>query len=430
MMHQQIGLGKQECKICLKTFPFEAYLKVHMKRDHMKTNEEFTCNICHLKFKKQYQAKDHIKSKHLNQVLYYKKARPCKGCEKTFISASCLKNHIDAVHGSKRFQCDQCDNTYCYSTGLIYHRKHDHTLIEGGIPCKICEIRFETRHDLFVHEPIHKNEKGPYKCDICDMILKTKKTLENHTIRMHEEAKDPQKCTICQRDFIDKSALRQHVKRNHEEIRSFECTLCSKSFTRKDQLKSHVKRIHDVEKRKIHDCTLCKKQLFSIKTLHCHQFVKHGITRGKVSSDCPICCRKFFTKGDLNKHTKICMEESQKIECSNCRRKFKKIDHLQNHQKVCNEKIYTTECKACHLKFLNQMSLMKHIRKEHPEQVHILLAPENECSNCQRKLVTDSQFRKHQIACSKLVFTHQCGICKIKFTTPNGLEYHMKNKHL
>ena len=61
---------------------------------------------------------------------------------------------------------------------------------------------------------VHENIR-PFKCDICNESLHSKKQFQ---------------CEICGIDFTSRESLKRHIEAVHEEKKPFKCNICHKSF--------------------------------------------------------------------------------------------------------------------------------------------------------------------------------------------------------
>jgi uncharacterized C2H2 Zn-finger protein len=62
------------------------------------------------------------------------------------------------------------------------------------------------------------------------------------------------KCENCNKVYKTKRSLREHIKMKHSTIKSLKCVKCDKYFLNKYKLKQHVRRAHPS---KLHSCTFC-----------------------------------------------------------------------------------------------------------------------------------------------------------------------------
>ena len=96
------------------------------------------------------------------------------------------------------------------------------------------------------------------KCNYCDKILSSKKSLTSHS-RIHtgEKTRDKlNKCDYCHHRFASKQSLKNHI-RIHNGEKPYKCVQCDKRFRQINHLKRHNK-IHTGEKPyKCNHCDHC-----------------------------------------------------------------------------------------------------------------------------------------------------------------------------
>jgi len=91
-----------------------------------------------------------------------------------------------------------------------------------------------------------------HKCDICDKILKSKKTLNKHLMTHNSKRKKPFICASCNKSYYRKEELKKHIIRythdithNHTSLR-YNCDVCGRGFSVSSRLEKHT-RTHNGE---------------------------------------------------------------------------------------------------------------------------------------------------------------------------------------
>ena len=134
------------------------------------------------------------------------------------------------------------------------------------------------------------------KCNYCDKILSSKKSLTRHS-RIHtgEKTRDKlNKCDYCHHRFASKQSLKNHI-RIHNGEKPYKCVQCDKRFRQKSHLQIH-NRIHTGEKP--YKCVQCDKRFRQINHLKRHNKIHTGEKPYKCNH-CDHCC---ITKQNLMTH--------------------------------------------------------------------------------------------------------------------------------
>lgn len=88
----------------------------------------------------------------------------------------------------------------------------------------------------------------PIKCKICDRVLKNVLTLKQHMRLSHRQKGGPKsQCEHCGKVFWLPSELNRHVAQVHngeERERKHACPMCDKKFYTKGSVRQHVKFKH------------------------------------------------------------------------------------------------------------------------------------------------------------------------------------------
>ncbi|RWS12182.1 zinc finger protein 737-like protein [Dinothrombium tinctorium] len=151
-----------------------------------------------------------------NQVLpkLYSHTFQCDQCGKILMSKHSLITHLVAFHGtehSKPFQCDICGQRYVKISGLVSHRRQEHT---GDKPyvCEHCGKAFAMADRLKMHLRVHSDKKY-YKCQECSKEFKSGAAFRAHKdthagIMRHT-------CKYCGRKFLFQGNMGKHIRRRH-----------------------------------------------------------------------------------------------------------------------------------------------------------------------------------------------------------------------
>ncbi len=119
------------CHICGKSFKFEEYLQLHLKRHEGQPS--FQCEICAHRVEKSYKLRIHMKKHGI-------KMYECKICKKDLHLKYKLKEHLKTVHGVHEIEklenfdypCNFCDRTFKLRRLLRTHMENDHVQLGNG----------------------------------------------------------------------------------------------------------------------------------------------------------------------------------------------------------------------------------------------------------------------------------------------------------
>ena len=244
--------GKFRCRQCPFTCNFAKDLANHY--EEMGHNEEFSkCYHCkdesvpvrdleaHYRkcvtdwfLKKEREHKEWATSKHV-----------CEECGKEVSGANYL-NHC-RMHEREKSEdpyqyCDKCEKRFLTAKRLRDHLRVEH---EGTlIPCPLCDKKFKRKHALDKHTNIEHSTDDKFQCKHCLCRLGDAWSLQLH-MRKHEPPK--LKCKYCDRLFKSPGAVTAH-EREHTGERPSKCDICGNGFKDNTVLQVHLKNVHKVMK--------------------------------------------------------------------------------------------------------------------------------------------------------------------------------------
>ncbi|XP_047518294.1 zinc finger protein OZF-like isoform X1 [Pieris napi] len=285
-------------------------------------------------------------------------------------------NVKDTKQVKKRIRKKRSDS-WCYvclidfktSEYLNKHREEHHENSITLYKCLGCEKGFRNRRLCLSHERLFCRElKNGYKCNICNILLPTRRKYENHdqqhksNVKVEAVEYDVFQCDLCRLRFGNEGKLINHLKK-HDNPTRYVCETCGRVFQRRDYLYKHTF-IHNGLKK--YACTCCAYKTNQKSALNIHMRTHTGIK----PFGCDICSYRTVSSGNLKAH----------------------------RQKHSSSKQY--ECSVCDKKFVYKKSLEVHISCAHAPQHHIC-----DCG----ALYTSAKSLKRHLA------TKQCGAKSDKY---------------
>jgi uncharacterized Zn-finger protein len=174
-----------------------------------------------------------------------------KECNKTFITSSHLKRHINSIHKKlKPFKCDynMCDYSCAQSYDLKKHFNSVHKKLKP-FKCDYYECGYNSAnyYDLKLHiNSVHTKIKS-FQCHykVCNKKFYRKSHLNEH-LSTHLGYKKF-KCVYNECDFSSANShyLKRHINSVHKNLKPFECHYkeCDKNYSRKSYLNQHLNTI-------------------------------------------------------------------------------------------------------------------------------------------------------------------------------------------
>ena len=290
-----------------------------------------------------------------------------------------------------QYKCEQCKSVLLTKKSLKCHIKYAH---EGmHFLCEICSEKFTSKHSLKVHnEAIHLGVR--YSCNYCEYIATTAAHLRIHRLAKHPagelvqqetagEILIPYKCDLCDSVLKNRKSLNGHIKYKHEGIR-FSCSDCSETFTSKSSMKVHHRSLHLGER---YSCNECEYIATTTGHLREHTQIKHS----GQSFSCDQCTYKTTQTRGLKHHISS-KHEGTKYHCDDCDFFTMVEEKLKFHKKTLHDKAYQiTEliCDECGYTTEDQQRLTRHKIGKHEE-------PQFQCDQCTFRTGWDRSLRKHK----------------------------------
>lgn len=257
----------KHCDVCALPFRYVTSLVAHKKIEHP-DKPKFECPECKQEIGTWVQYEKHLK-KHKEPEPDSKTIK-CDVCFKEYEYINSLIQHRRVNHpGNKIFKCTLCNTQFNLYKDYKLHLRLSHKdsgikLSLSGLICDICGKEFLCHYNLSNHRKHHGSPQ--FKCDVCNKLFKTKKSLHCHH-RIHTGEK-PYTCETCGKSFPGKSYLINHGI-THSGQKPFVCEVCGKAFSKKWNMIQH-ERIHT----------------------------------GERPYKCPVCCQGFIQNFILKDHMK------------------------------------------------------------------------------------------------------------------------------
>jgi KRAB domain-containing zinc finger protein len=285
------------CEKCPALFHNETNYIKHHEKAHK--SGACTCGECGRTFQSRFGLQAH-------QSLHTKKN--CPSCDKLFRNQSCYiyhlkdccglnKNRKDLRRTNSRLTvevrnktskkkirvglrgradneciCDYCGKIFQSRKFISAHIQHVH-MKNTHRPCPYCGKSLAAAH-MTEHIKTHELVRS-YKCDHCNLVLKTRLGFIQH-LRLHTGEK-PYACKECGETFSASSRRSEHIKRFHftGTVNKHVCDICPARFMLPSQLRKHKEAVHSqTSPNVVFECNECHEKFSSCRGL-IHHSRKH-----------------------------------------------------------------------------------------------------------------------------------------------------------
>jgi len=204
------------------------------------------------------------------------------------------------------------------------------------------------------------------KCEFCQFSASHRKHMRDHLLR-HVSKANREKCL---KDLDDQTELAKTKKRTQKCLKSdgaYRCDICDQPFAKFHYMIRHIRTVHEGQKRAQRDysCSHCSSVYRAKENLDIHLLKVHNIDRLKDHYKCEICCKPFYTKGDLNRHLKSHEGNLQMFPCFECDLFYPSKDLLERHLEEDHGRQWPDylRCASCDAVFCSTLNLRIHMRR-------------------------------------------------------------------
>nr|CAI5821521.1 unnamed protein product [Callosobruchus analis] len=336
-----------------------------------------------------------------------------------------MLKHPETADSYRYIACVHCNATYKTKKSLDDHtiRKHP-----DSITCITSKV----------HKCAYCTYKTTVKGHFTEHMLKHSETTHPHFIasvssKMHE-------CTYCTYKTTMKSNFAKHLLKHSQRLRADKlmCTACNKQFRHKGKLDDHTIRKHPhliaSVTNKIHECSRC-----AFKTVIKATLAKHIKKHPKIADSnnlvrCIHCNATYKSRTTLNDHVIhnhpdfIASISSKIYQCKYCTYKTTRKSHFVKHSLVHPETVDShklSKCIHCNAIYKHKIGLDDHILRQHPELIASVSSKMHECTHCAFKTVLKANLALHMLE------HHETAdrFCNKAFRQKGKLDEHTVRKH-
>jgi len=219
------------------------------------------------------------------------------------------------------FNCDQCNRVFQHKSSLSVHKDGFRKDASNHLALKTINLHLGTVILKTKYKRSHSNHK-PYQCNICGERFSQMNYLKNHQA-VHADLQVQSDGIETSMPINDPSELNEMKNDEVQRKKKHECSICKHRTTSKADLERH-KRTHTGEKP--FKCDFCEKRYGRKEDLASHKRTHTGEKPFK----CEFCDKAFIRKDKLTAHGLVHTGE-RPHECDRCGRRFARLDNLKAH---------------------------------------------------------------------------------------------------
>ena len=174
-------VGGFQCDICTKMCPTMLRLNSHVQENHR--NQTFTCSTCMKVFKTKGTCTAH-------EAIHSGKVYECEYCVDKFISEAGMTRHVKYQHTKdfEQYTCDQCGTLFKeitrFNQHIKFHQRHK------DLVCEICDKLFHARKTKVLHKKIIHDNIRNFACVRCEFKTVSNGKLNRHILKTHENQQE------------------------------------------------------------------------------------------------------------------------------------------------------------------------------------------------------------------------------------------------
>nr|CAI5821519.1 unnamed protein product [Callosobruchus analis] len=455
---ESISSKIHECTHCTYKTTVKGHLTEHMLK-HPETADNYKLKICvhcNATFKSKASLDNHTVREHPDFVASVSnKIHECIYCTykttRKDVFLRHMEDHPEAEDSYQHSTCIHCNAVFKRKRSLDDHivRKHPDFIafVSSKIhECTHCSYKTAMKANLNHHMLKHPETADSYRyiaCVHCNATYKTKKSLDDHTIRKHPDSitcitSKVHKCAYCTYKTTVKGHFTEHMLKHSEttaDIYMLSATYKSRTTLNDHVIHNHPDFIASISS-KIYQCKYC-----TYKTTRKSHFVKHSLVHPETVDTCVHCNATFKSKTALNDHTLKKHPESigsvsNKIhECTRCA--FKTVmkaslaRHVMKHPEIADSN-KLIRCNHCNSTFKSKPALNDHIINRHPDFMASISSKIHQCKYCTYKTTWKSHFARHMLAHPETADSrklNKCIRCNTEYKHKIGLDEHILRQH-